>query len=389
MNFQVIEYNQNSHKFISAIIPFKYINNHSHVLIYDKDEGGYQREPDTRHINNIKKYILDTPDFLFPTSIILGIDEENYESIINRTSDPITVDLNDEILPLFRIVDGQHRLRGLAEASRVNNEIYNLQLSVVILLTPHNVRSLEMEIFNTINSKSKRIKVDLIQLARYEYRILENNVGVSELNEHISMQIANLLNEDDSKVISEGLEVRNVWYNAIKFGIHDEQKVGIIGVSAFIESLRGIVNKYLQSNDQYLTLNGAALISYSKDAAIVIKAFINDAWNNIIYKKWPGAFSLKNQELDYDQEIKEFYYNNRSYIQKTLGTKSLNYLLSDVVNQLGFSQRCIGVYQEIIERSPLITSDWEVGRTFSGYSSESAFNKVTKIIRKELPLLRN
>jgi DGQHR domain-containing protein len=381
MNYPIIEYTQNGHRFISAVLPFEIIDQHSHVLVYDRDEGGYQREPDSKHFNSIKKYVQDTPDYLFPTSIILGLDEVNYDHIVTHASDSGHY-MNFDNAPgtIFRIVDGQHRIRGLREAAVGNATINQLQLNVVILLTPQNTRSLEMEIFNTINSKSKRIRVDLIQLARYEYRILEQSIQPSDLNEHISIQIANLLNEH--------ADSRNIWFNAIKFGIHDEQKVGIIGVNAFRESLRNIVGKYLQTHITYQDLSGTALISYSKDAATFLKVFIYTAWNEIIFEKWPDTFSSKNQELDYDQEIKEFFYNNKYYIQKTLGTKSLNYLLASVVTEHGVSEESLNRFRDIINKSQLLTSDWEVGKTFSGYSSESAFNKVTKIIRNEMPALR-
>ena len=381
MNYPIIEYTQNGHRFISAVLPFEIIDQHSHVLVYDRDEGGYQREPDSKHFNSIKKYVQDTPDYLFPTSIILGLDDVNHDQIVMNTNDSGPY-MNFDNAPgtIFRIVDGQHRIRGLREAAVANSTINQLQLNVVILLTPQNTRSLEMEIFNTINSKSKRIRVDLIQLARYEYRILEQSIQPSDLNEHISIQIANLLNEDTNS--------RNIWFNAIKFGIHDEQKVGIIGVNAFRESLRNIVGKYLQTHISYQNLSGTELISYSKDAATFLKVFIYTAWNEIIFEKWPDTFSSKNQELDYDQEIKEFFYNNKYYIQKTLGTKSLNYLLASVVTEYGVAEESLNRFRNIINESQLLTSDWEVGKTFSGYSSESAFNKVTKIIKNEMPVLR-
>jgi DGQHR domain-containing protein len=382
MNYHIIEFTQNNHRFISAVLPFEIIDQHSHVLVYDHDEGGYQREPDSKHFNNIKKYVQEQPNYLFPTSVILGLDESNYNQLIIKLEDSQPyINFDNASAHTFRIVDGQHRIRGLREALVTKPEIANLLLSVVILITPQNSRSLEMEIFNTINSKSKRIRVDLIQLARYEYRILEESIQPSELNEHISIQIANLLNEDSNS--------RNIWFNAIKFGIHDEQKVGIVGVNAFRESLKNIVGNYLQTNIDYKDLTGASLINYSKDAANIIKRFIYTAWNDIVFTKWPDSFSSKKQELDFDQEIKEFFYNNRYYIQKTLGTKSINYLLASLVHDYGISNECLSNFNTIINESLLLTSDWEVGKTFSGYSSESAFNKVTKIIKNEMPVLRD
>jgi len=239
-----------------------------------------------------------------------------------------------------------------------------------------------MQIFNTINSKSKRIKVDLIQLASFEYRILESKIEPSEVNEHISVQIANLLNEDNSK--------SNKWYNGIKFGIHDEQKVGIIGVNAFRESIKAIVAKYLHLNNEYQKLEGSKLIGFTRESSEKIKIFLLGAWE-IVYEKWPDCFSQKSQEVDYDLEIKEFYYKSEYYLQKTLGTKAINYLLGSIVNEGDnkLDQKSLELFRNYITKSSLLNSDWKVGNTFSGYSSESAFGKVSKMIKGEIPIPRN
>jgi DGQHR domain-containing protein len=384
MKFPILEYKQNDHKLISSVLTFEIINLFSEVLIYGKKDGGYQREPDPKHFNNIKNYINaehDNPTFIFPTSIILGIDEEVARRVIVDNNGVSSLNL-DESNPekIFRIIDGQHRIRGLGEASKTNAKINLLELSVVILITPPKSRSIEMQIFNTINSKSKRIKVDLIQLASFEYRILESNIHLPELNEHISVQIANLLNEDSS--------ASNKWYNAIKFGIHDEQKVGVIGVNAFRESVKNIVNRYLQIENKYQELTGSELIAYSRIASDAIKQFILKAWI-IVSEKWPESFS-KSQDIDYDLEIKLFYYKSDYYIQKTLGTKSLNYLLGSIVNENEnkLDHDCLEIFKQYITNCDVLTSDWKVGNTFSGYSSESAFGKVSKMIKGELPVPR-
>ncbi|MES2776808.1 MAG: DGQHR domain-containing protein [Bacteroidota bacterium] len=386
MEFPIIKYSQNSHQLISTVLPFEIINLFSHVLVYGKDDGGYQREPDPKHYNNIKNYINEhqtSPSFIFPTSIILGIDEDVTKAIISEGKEVNTIKLEKtKSAKIFRIIDGQHRVRGLNEALSTNNEINKVQLSVVILITPPNSRSIEMQIFNTINSKSKRIKVDLIQLASFEYRILESKIELTEVNEHISVQVANLLNEDSSKT--------NKWFNAIKFGIHDEQKVGIIGVNAFRESIRALVTRYLQLNIDYHNLKGSKLIEFTRVAAERIKIFLLHAWE-IIYEKWQDCFSQKSQEVDYDLEIKEFYYKNDYYIQKTLGTKAINYLLGSIVSEGDhkIDQESLLAFKKYILDSNLLNSDWKVGNTFSGYSSESAFGKVSKIVKGEIPIPRN
>ena len=381
MKFPIIEYNQNNFKLINTVLPYHAINDLSKVLVYGIDDGGYQREPDERHYSKIKTYI-SRDNFIFPTSIILGIDDDKVNKLINKVENQAYIDfsaIHGE--KLFRIVDGQHRLKGIEAALKDNQNLKELKLSVTIICTPQNSRSLEMEIFGTINSKSKRIKVDLIELARYDYRILENNIGVQEINEHISIEVAYLLNVNKN--------ADNKWFNAIKFGIHDEEKVGIIGVNAFRESLKPIVSLYLSSNTNYFDLKGNDIIKYAKHSANEIQSFILKAWS-AVYEKWPKCFSDKSEELDFDMEIKEYYYRNNYYIQKTMGAKAINYLLGNIISTSSkkLDVTSIEAFKTIIKSCEVITSDWEVGKTFSGYSSESGFQKVSKMIHCELKVPR-
>lgn len=378
MEFSIIKYKQNDHELISTVLPFEIIKESSKVLVYGQDEGGYQREPDSNHFSKIAKYINEDNSFIFPTSIILGVDKNSIDKITYKDETKISIDKNN--VDIFRIIDGQHRIKGIEKALIDNPQLNNLMLNVTILITPENKRSMEMEIFNTINSKSKRIKVDLIRLASFEYRILENDIKYSDLNEHIAVQVAHYLNEDNSK--------NNKWFNAIKFGIHEEQKIGIIGVNAFIESIKKIINKYLE-NKEYKNLKGKALIDFSKESALNIKEFILDAWT-IIYEKWPDSFT-SSYDMEFDSEIKQFYYRSNYYIQKTLGTKAINYLLGNIVNESvnsNLDQKSLNTFSEFINSSHLLNKDWKLGETFSGYSSESAFNKISKMITGELEIPR-
>jgi hypothetical protein len=256
---------------------------------------------------------------------------------------------------------------------------------VVILKTDSGKRSQEMEIFNTINAKSKRIKVDLIKLANFEYRILEQNIEHIDLKEHISIQVAYLFNEDDSQ--------NNMWHNAIKFGIHEEEKIGIIGVNAFSESIKAVVSKYLSDMEsEWRKLEGDELIDFARESAKKIKTFIEKAWWKV-KEKWKLGFAENSHDIDYDFEVKKISYDKSYYIQKTLGTKSINYLLGQIVNEDGSSKNALDeqnliTFSRFIETTKLKTTDWEMGNTFAGYSSESAFGKVTKMIKGELDIPR-
>lgn len=384
MKYPAIKYNQSNYSLVSTVLPFSIINKLSKTLIYGKDEGGYQREQDQKHYLNIKKYI-DTKDFIFPNSIILAIDEWQLEKISSsENEDFIYLNLDNVDEKILRVVDGQHRLLGVENALSNDPTLQELKLQVTLILTPENKRSIEMEIFSNINSKAKRLKTDLIELAKYDFRIIENKIGKSELNQHIAINTAFYLNED--------LTFENVWQNAIKIDIHSEHKVGIIGVKAFSEAISGIVSSFLNKDAEQVKKLGVNndLIIYSRTTAKELSAFIIEAWK-IVHKKWSKAFLEPYKSIDIDNQYKSIVYNPSYYIQKTLGCKSINYMLSDLLKEKfnnKFNTEVLSEFEAIIFNSKLNDYDWLLGKTLSGISSESGFNKVSRIIKNQEEFIR-
>lgn len=376
-----LDFKQNNQRYLSLLLSFQTIDLNSNVLIYGNDPLGYQREPEPNHYNKIKKYILENKDFILPTSIVLAIDEDNLEKIIDEKLGVLNFDkfIDNSNIKIFRIVDGQHRIIAMREASKIKQNLKDFLFNVIILVVEPEYRSVEMEIFYDINSKGKRLKVDLIELARFNYRIVEKRLNEKELNEHVSIQTAYYLNEKIQK---------SVWQNAIKFGIHDDQTIGVIGVNAFRESISGIVDAFLKINEEnrYLQFEGEDLINYSKDCAIKIANFLSNVWDNIVFSKWEFCFQESVVPDDLFLESKKIYYNNKFYIQRTMGAKAINNLLSSIVNGKndaeikGLNQDSLRLFTSYIDQSYINSDDWLVGGTFSGYSSESGFKKVMQFI---------
>lgn len=383
MKFPAIKYTQTNYSLISTVLPFEIVNRKSKTLIYGIDEGGYQRIQDEKHYLNIKKYI-ETGNFVFPNSIVLAIDESQLSKIVSSQEQGIfflNFDETNEVL--FRVVDGQHRLLGIEKASQLNGNLLNLNLQISIIVTPNNKRSVEMEIFSNLNSKAKRLKTDLIELARYDFRILEDKIGSRDLNSHIAINTAFNLNENTS--------FDNVWQNAIKIDIHSENRIGIIGVTAFSESISGIVSSYLNLRQNEIEkLGDNELISFSRAASQEISQFLIDCWK-VVKDKWPKTFLDPHKMLDIDNQYKSIIYDPNFYIQKTLGSKSIGYLITDILKEQfdnSFNISAIESFRIIINESKLNDFDWKLGKTLSGISSESGFKKVTKIIRNEEPFIR-
>ena len=201
----------------------------SEVLVYKDDEDGYQRKPNRAHYLKIKNYIVKNHEtFKFPTSIILGTDKDKIEKLIK--SDPcgdyieIDENFNEKV---FRSVDGQHRIEGIREAAKEKPSLNNLLLNAIILISPSGHKSVELEAFIDINSTAKRISTDLATLARFDYEIKEKRISESP-TKHIATKTAFYLKEDDPL---------SVWSSAIKFDIHSEISLGIVGVTLFRESI--------------------------------------------------------------------------------------------------------------------------------------------------------
>ena len=385
IHIPAFEFAQNNQKYLTVVLPHDLINYHSEVLVYGKFPDGYQREPEPSHYNKIKDYILKTSEFILPTSIVLAVDEEDISKIF--FDNKLNFNSLDSKEKIFRIVDGQHRIIAMREAIKSKPSLKYFLFNVIILVTKKDTRSIEMEVFYDINSKSKRLKVDLIELARFNYRILEKTFKPKEINEHISIQTAYYLNEKIEDC---------VWNNAIKFGIHDDHVIGVIGVNAFRESISNIVDAYLNINDKgkYTHLEGEELVNYTQDSAKNIAEFIHVAWSKIIKEKWEYCFSEGLMQLDLFFEPQKIYYNQRYYLQRTMGAKSINSILGELVssqydgNKLGIGEKALKEFDKLIKQSQLTSDDWQVGGTFSGYSSESGFKKVSQFIKNILEVTR-
>lgn len=389
-NAQVFEYKQNGQRYLNVVLPHGFIDANSYVLIYGKEPGGYQREPEQAHINKIKDYILKKSDFILPTSIVLAVDENEVDKILIKKGEKFFINLKNKPKGkrIFRIVDGQHRIIAMREALVSKSELRNFLFDVIILVTKSNKRSIEMEVFYDINSKGKRLKVDLIELARFNYRILEKSFKDNEINEHISIQTAVYLNETIENC---------VWNNAIKFGIHDDHVIGIIGVNAFRESISSIVDIFLKEDEKnkFKVLRGEQLVLYTQKSARKIANFIHLAWDKSIKSKWKYCFKEGIIELDLFFEPKKVFYDQNYYIQKTMGAKSINSILGKAVSKkskgriIGLNKQALSEFDKLIKSSKVTGDDWKTGETFGGYSSESGFKKVSKFILNEMPIPRS
>jgi len=355
MKTLICEFKQNDTVIFSAILNSKFINRKSKVLLYGSDAYGYQREIKKDHVKQIKMYIENNNNPVFPTSIILAIDKEQYQSIIKEKESQIAetnaffVDLENVN---FRIVDGQHRLKALEESN------VDIPLNVLVMVISKENRKLELEVFTNLNSKAKRIPTDLAELAKYKYQLLleGDSLSIEDSTDYVSMKTVIQLNADSK-----------IWKKAIKVDIHSDIKQGIVGVSAYKKSIRDIIKKRITTLKSFKIdqLDQIAEESYT---------LLNDAWM-ICHKKWKYCFHDLNSETIYSKDY---------YIQKTMGISVINGLLKELSEHNQEYDTLLKSFETIITNSKVQIEDWKVGGIMYGHSSEAGFRKIRKLIKGEI-----
>ena len=153
MKTPILKFKQGQHEYISFVTTFENLERLGEVLIYQVHPQGYQRAPNPVHINRIKKFVLgNVESFKLPTSIILGTSRKNIDPFIEKSELEVSkIDLNSIHSKVFRIVDGQHRLKGLSKAleevkPEQRNSILEYKFNVVCIVTDDNNRSVELDI---------------------------------------------------------------------------------------------------------------------------------------------------------------------------------------------------------------------------------------------------
>lgn len=376
MKFITQKYTQNDQEFYSIVMPFKEVNRISEVLVYGKTEYGYQRKPEKKHYLGIRNSLIQDGESL-PTSIILSGNKDEVSNYLtplsidgHKNSNLFEFDSEQIKDKIFRIVDGQHRIYGLDEASQENPKFLDFPLNVIIVVTEDDMRYKEVVLFRDINSKAKKLKTDLTLLAMYNYELIRQQKLSNEddLIKHLLVRTVHFLNENDE----------SVWNSAIQFDIHEQPVQGIIGVAAMTNSVRPLVKKYISA--QWGDVRGD--LTYSKDIiellnthAQILSQIISEAWS-YVESKWTGCFESTGTLFKGEPR-----YNKSYYIQKTTGTNAIHSILEENINFKKIGENDLfESYAMVINNSPLETDDWAVGGRLSGLTSKSGFSKAKRII---------
>lgn len=182
MKLKYIPFEQPIGQFAISVMPVKDILNIAVIERREFDQvsldskGGPQREASISRINEISKY-AETADATFPTPILLALPEDSYKIDDNY------IEL-DDFTTKASVVDGQHRLLGIAKSKFANE--FNLPV-VFILDATDEQKAL---IFAIINGKQTRVSASVI----YDlFNVVEGRNPFKTAHE-----IARALNQDEN-----------------------------------------------------------------------------------------------------------------------------------------------------------------------------------------------
>lgn len=382
MEKYAIKYKQYDQEFFSVVLSFREISDHSKVLVFGEDDYGYQRKVNALHLNRMVKTLKEGIEILSPTSILLGISPENIEILTHKNKDDLYMfDTSniEKISEKFRIIDGQHRLaafkKTLEEGSvspELKDKLLNYQFNVIFAVIPDQDRTIEIDLFNSINSKAKPLKTDLIKLAKYNYDIIYKKTDINYID-HLIARIVYKLNSTTS----------SVWNNAIKVDVNSSNPIGSISFTAFAGSIEKVVKVYFDRNSQDdLNLKEFKEIDeiLNKLAENFIIEIINPIWEEI-HTKWGLCF--KKAEKFVSNEGYTIWYDDNFYLQLPMGVKALHGKLTQNIEKNPQLEIAIDEFKKWIAKSPISSSDWEKGKAFKGLSSEAGYKIIRNMISGE------
>lgn len=368
MKITAIRYQQGDRPLLTAVIPAGVLMDVTIVPRFGEYEFGYQRQPNKRHIEGIAKYLLsESVPPILPTAIILGVDAQELRSLIfDEQGAVVSLDLErcmGKSSPKFRVIDGQHRLLGIARALEMSlsedqeRNLRDYPLSVNILVREDvNALRFEIDAFVDINSKAKRIKTDLAILAKYQLELVGRQ-NRADFVEYICTRVAYLLNEDENP--------NNVWFNAIT--VDPTEPPGIVSISAWNKSLHKLANLIL--DQRYGTERRHFDIQECALSADIAKDLLAGVWRTV-RARWPECF------LD-PVEGKPLF--DEGYVlQKAIGVNAIHLQITRLY--ASHPDTVPKRFEECLAAVEAASDDWEVGGEFSAYNSEGGFRRLSAFL---------
>jgi len=298
---------------------------------------GYQRQIDENHCLKIVNY-LKTSSFL-PSAIICACNDFSEDGGL-------------------RIVDGQHRVKAfkiLAEKDPVRfRTIKSQELPVVVLVgVPMET---EIQTFITINKTSKKVDTSLAYVLKNKLSKGNNDMVMSR-SEYIAVEVAQLLNEDESN---------ELWTNRILYEGNVKKSNSYISLNAFVRATRILVNTLNQIGTINLNWTTQTKETEVRGIANKIRDIINYVWETV-YMRWP--------------EMKKANFEEKQILQGSIGYTAITKTLVKLIKEKGVSSIELSQFiSQVILSFDVPYYEWTKDGSFSSYSSESGYRIVSEIL---------
>ncbi len=254
------------------------VERRTYDVLSKQTAGGPQRYLSPPRLVEIAKYCED-PDATFPTSIIVAVDDES----CGVDNDGILE--FDETRVIGSVIDGQHRLYGIAQAPEKYQDEFNLPVAFMFDLEIQE----KAYIFSIINSKQTRVPSSLI----YDLFGMVDDPSPQKT----CHEVARTLNSDPA----------SPFYTRLKMLGRREENLASLSQGAFVKYLMPLLSKTPDEDARRLKRGMDLLNEHSDDMPfrsylaqekdeVICKVMSNlfTAIKNVFGKEWetPKAFIL-------------------------------------------------------------------------------------------------
>ena len=342
------------------------------IASYDSvKETGYQRPPVESHYKKIARYLVaaDSGQIL-PMAIIAAATEADIE--YREGEGALT------IKGRLRIVDGQHRIKAIeylkdAKDLRFREKYDELakdyEFPMILLLSDEVDSELEIDTFININSKGKKVSINLAKELREKKMRADLEKHKIELNaecyENLATQTVKLLAHNEN----------SIWHERIQMG--DElgfQKP--VSIGTFAKSLKRITGQVAN-----VVVNGERFIAEDeagKTARLTAHA-VEQLWKTV-QERWPECFKEQkkyNLLRGFGVSVMHRLFEQCMKERRPANEQEIS---QDAQKMLQAAQEN---FAEYIKNAGIEAEDWMTGGAFTGFSSEQGYGIIVDLLRGE------
>lgn len=337
------------------------------IIGFDEDEKPIynphiQRKVETSRVNKIADFLINDPEAMFPTNIVLGIPMSMISSQFSHDG-IIEISLDEKVTSQIKlakegyqdadifitIIDGQHRIRGIEvaierlqeEAEKHNNilahtkleNLLNMELAISYFID----KSLEYQamIFSTINRTQKRVSQDLV------YSLF--GLSSEDTPYKTALEVTLALNAHP----------KSPFYHRIKLygGDYDKKMSPPLSQATMIKSIVGLISESLRESENDKYKKRKELKRQKSKKLLPFRKFYADNHDSLISDCLFYFFSTIQSKFP-QYWIYDGLSKPQNILQSTVGYEALLSLLVEILNQeslLSFDRNTFNSYINKLE----------------------------------------